>query len=148
MGARIGLNCKMYRNTGSYASPSWQEIKNVRDVSTGATKGEADASTRGTGAFEARVGVLKDLDITFEMIDDTADTGGHIAAFEDSYINGTALDLAIMNGDITTSGSKGWRARFEVFQFDEQQPLKDVAKISVGIKITYDATNPPARLSI
>ena len=32
MAIRLGLNAKLYRNTGSYASPTWNEIGNVKDV--------------------------------------------------------------------------------------------------------------------
>jgi len=40
MGARFGLDAKLYRNDGSYESPTWTEMKNVRDVTLNVEKGE------------------------------------------------------------------------------------------------------------
>ena len=47
MAKKIGLEAKLYRNTGTYESPSWSEMTNVRDLTLNVEKGEADVTTRG-----------------------------------------------------------------------------------------------------
>ncbi|MEZ6097169.1 MAG: hypothetical protein R3C03_23590 [Pirellulaceae bacterium] len=32
MATRLGMDAKFYRNTGTYASPVWTEVSNVKDV--------------------------------------------------------------------------------------------------------------------
>ena len=60
---RLGLKAKLYRNTGSYGSPTWNEVKNVKDVTLTIEKGEADVSTRGNDGWRALIGTLKSASI-------------------------------------------------------------------------------------
>jgi len=51
MALRLGLDARLYRNTGSYASPTWNFVQNVKDLTLNLEVGEADVSTRGTGGL-------------------------------------------------------------------------------------------------
>ena len=35
MAIKMGFACKLFRNTGTYATPVWVEVKIVKDVSRG-----------------------------------------------------------------------------------------------------------------
>ena len=73
MGVKLGMDAKLYRNTGTYASPTWNEVKNVKDVTLNLEAGSADVTTRGNGGWRANIATLKDASLEFEMVWDTAD---------------------------------------------------------------------------
>ena len=74
MGVRLGLDAKLYRNTGTYATPVWAEITNVKDLTLNLEKGEADVTTRANLGWRALVGTLKEASLEFQMVWDTADS--------------------------------------------------------------------------
>ncbi|MHB8973306.1 MAG: hypothetical protein ACYC3X_24050 [Pirellulaceae bacterium] len=71
MSVKLGLDAKMFRNTGTHAAPVWNEIKNVRDVTLSLETGEADATTRGNNGWRATVATLKDGSVEFDMVWDS-----------------------------------------------------------------------------
>ena len=73
MAIRLGLNAKLYRNTGSYASPTWDEIGNVKDVTLNLESAEADVTVRANNGWRATVPTLKEASVEFEMVWDTED---------------------------------------------------------------------------
>ena len=75
MATRLGMDAKLYRNTGTYALPTWVEVSNVKDVTLNLEKGEADVTTRANQGWRATVGTLKDASIEFQMVWDTVDAG-------------------------------------------------------------------------
>ena len=42
MPVKLGLDAKLFQNTGTYATPTWDEITNVRDLTLNLEAGEAD----------------------------------------------------------------------------------------------------------
>ncbi len=145
MSVKLGLDAKMFRNTGTYATPVWDEIKNVRDVTLSLETGEADATTRGNNGWRATVATLKDGSVEFDMVWDAADDD--FTALRDAFLNKTALDMAVMDGDIATSGSQGLRASFMITNFSRNEPLEEAITASVTVKPTYSA-NPPEWMTV
>ena len=145
MSVNLGLDAKMFRNTGTYATPVWDEIKNVRDVTLSLETGEADATTRGNNGWRATVATLKDGSVEFDMVWDAADDD--FTALRDAFLNKTALDMAVMDGDIATSGSQGLRASFMITNFSRNEPLEEAITASVTVKPTYSA-NPPEWMTV
>lgn len=143
MSVKLGLDGKLYRNTGTYAVPVWNEVKNVKDLTLNMEKGEADVSTRGNNGWRALLATLKDGSIEFEMVWDTEDDD--FVAFRDSWFNNTAVELAVMDGDITVAGAQGLRALMMVFNFTRTEALEEAMMAGVTVKPTY-STNPPAWL--
>jgi hypothetical protein len=140
MSVKLGLDAKMFRNTGTYSTPVWNEIKNVRDVTLSLETGEADATTRGNNGWRATVATLKDGSVEFDMVWDSADDD--FTAIRDAFLNKTALELAVMDGDIATTGSQGLRASFMITNFSRNEPLEEAITASVTVKPTYSA-HPP-----
>jgi len=145
MSVKLGLDAKMFRNTGTYATPVWNEIKNVRDVTLSLETGEADATTRGNNGWRATVATLKDGSVEFDMVWDAADDD--FTALRDAFLNKTALDMAVMDGDIITTGSQGLRASFMITNFSRNEPLEEAITASVTVKPTYSA-NPPEWMTV
>lgn len=145
MAVKLGLDAKLYRNTATFAAPTWNEIKNVKDVTLNLEAGEADVTTRGNNGWRATVATLKDGSIEFEMVWDSADDD--FGSIRDAFLNKTALDLAVMDGDIATAGSQGLRASCMITNFSRNEALEEAITVSVTAKPTYSA-NPPIWLSI
>lgn len=135
---RIGLECKLYRNTGTYASPTWVEIVNAKDVTVPLTKGEADTSRRGT-AWKTRKGTMKDASIDFKLVQQDGDAA--FTALLDSFTNGTPIELLALNGPVATAGSQGLRATCEVFNFQDNQALESAVEYDVSCKPTPTVVN-------
>jgi hypothetical protein len=140
MAVKLGLDAKLYRNTGTYSSPTWNDIPNVKDVTLNLEAGEADVTTRGNNGWRATVATLKDGSIEFDMVWDTADTD--FAAIRDAFLNRTAIEFAVMDGNITVAGSQGLRATCMVTKFSRSEPLEQAIMVSVTIKPTYSANAP------
>ncbi|MCZ2341692.1 MAG: phage tail protein [Bacteroidales bacterium] len=140
MSVKLGLDAKLYRNTGSSGTPTWGEVANVKDVTLNLSAGEADVTTRGNAGWKATVATLKDASIEFTMVWDNADT--HFAAIRDTFLNHAAVDFAVMDGDITTAGSQGLRATCMVTNFSRNEALEEAITVSVTVKPTFSATPP------
>ena len=145
MAIKLGLDCRLYRNTGTYAVPAWNEIKNAKDATLNLEAGEADVSTRGTGAWRATVATLKDASIEWEMVWDTGDDD--FAAIRDAFLNRAGIELAVMDGDITAPGSQGLRALCVITNFSRNEPLEEAVTVSVTAKPTF-SVNPPAWMTV
>lgn len=136
----LGKDCKLYRNTGSFGTPAWNEIPNVKDLAKNFETSEADVTTRGNNGWEATVPALNRGSIDFHMVYDTADAG--FVAIRDAYLNKTPVEYAVMDGDITVSGKQGLRATCMVINFSMTQNLEEAVTVDVSIKPTYAANAP------
>jgi hypothetical protein len=74
------------------------------------------------------------------MVWDTEDEG--FTAIQEAYFDGTPVEVAVMDGDITTSGSQGLRATMAVTNFSRNEPLEEAITVSVTLKPTYAANAP------
>lgn len=145
MAVKLGLDAKLFRNTGTFATPTWNEITNVRDVTLNLEAGEADVTTRGNNGWRATVATLKDGSIEFEMVWDSADD--NFTSIRDAFLNKTAIELAVMDGPMASPGSQGLRASFMVTSFSRSEPLEEAISVNVTAKPTYSA-NPPSWLTV
>lgn len=141
----LGLDCKLYRNTADYASPTWVEVSNARDVTLTLEAGEADVTTRANGGWEAIVAALRKGAVEFEMIWNKSDAG--FAAIRTAFLNRTSIDFAVMDGAIATVGSEGLRATMAVIKFTRMEELAEAVKASVTLKPTY-ADHAPEWLTV
>jgi|DewCreStandDraft_4_1066084.scaffolds.fasta_scaffold241227_1 hypothetical protein len=145
MSVRLGLDAKLYRNTGTHPAPAWNEIENVKDVTLNLEAGEADVTTRGNAGWRATVATLKDGSIEFMMVWDTEDDD--FTALRDAFLNHTSIEFAVMDGDIETAGSQGLRAACAVTNFSRNEPLEEAITVSVTVKPTY-SENPPEWMTV
>jgi len=145
MALRLGMDGKLYRNTGTYAVPVWELITNVKDLTLNLEAGEADVTTRGNAGWRATVATLKDGSIEFEMVWDTGDAA--FTAVQQAFFNTGTIEFAVMDGLITATGSQGLRATMSITNFSRSEPLEEAISVSVTAKPTY-TTNPPVWMVI
>ena len=134
---KIGLDGKLYRNTGTYEAPVWVEIKNVKDLTGNYEMGEADVTTRGSGGTKETVPTLLEASFEFAMVWDTSDP--NFEAIRTAFFSRTSIEMAVMDGDITTPGSQGPRAAMAVTKFSRKEPLTEAMEVDVTIKPTRSA---------
>lgn len=139
MGAIRGLDCEVFRNSGSYVSPTWAAVDAVRSASYEITSSEANTNRRGGGGWQTSKQLLKDatLNVTFVKDLDDADFDALLQAFE----AGTPVELVAYDGG-NASGSHGLDAVWEVQSWNETQDIDDIVLVEVTYKPTDDADIP------
>lgn len=139
----LGLEAKFYRNTASYAEPTWNEITHVKDLTLNLEKGETDISVRNT-TWRLRRGTLKDANIEFTLQDNktNSDAQADIDAFRDAFLNNTSIECLVLDGPLTESGAEGLRASMEVFNFTRNENLEEALMYNVTIRPTESSNNP------
>lgn len=152
---KLGLHAKLYYASASRATwgaaaadgvhegvaPTLAEVANVKDLSIGLEKDEADITTRGNGGSEAVTGTLKKAPVEFEMIyNPTGDTAQ--LAMLNSYLASTPIAFAVLDGDAATAGTEGFWADFEVLAFKKGEQLKDAQMVNITMKPTFSAVAP------
>ena len=140
MSVKLGLDARLYRNTGAYSSVTWNEVKNVKDLTLSLEAGEADVTTRGNGGWRATIATLKDGSLEFEMVWDTADDD--FTAIRTAFLANGSVEFAVLDGAYNTTGSQGLRAAMAITNFSRSEPLEEAIKVSVTAKPTY-SDHPP-----
>ena len=140
MTIKLGMEAKLYRNTGTYALPTWVEMINVKDLTLNLEASEADVTTRGNAGWRATIAALKDGSIEFEMVWDTADAD--FTAIQQAFFGNTEIEFAVMDGDVASSGSQGLRATMAITNFSRSEALEEAIGVSVTAKPTYSDNAP------
>lgn len=130
-----GLECKLYYNTGTHASPTWVEITRAINVSFSISKGEADQSSR-TSGWRKTKGTLKDLEITFTYRKKQG-TDTVFDALQAATIAGTVYEYAVLDGANTETGAQGIRAFCELMSLGNTQDLESSEEVEFSMKPTY-----------
>src|SRR5262245_35221690 len=124
MPTKYAYKGKIY-NGGTYGAPTWNEIKNVRDVQVGGDFDKQDASTRAGNGIKQYEPTLLDLMIAGKIKTDEGDTTGFVA-IETAFLTRAALDILVLDGSTSTDGSRGYRVDMKVMKFGEDQTLEKV----------------------
>jgi hypothetical protein len=134
MAFKLGLDCKAYRNTSSWESPTWVEVENIKDLTLPLTKGEWEASLRSGNGVEEFIGTLKSFGVDFNLKWDPQNDPD-CEALLDVYLDvEDYVDVLILDGPITTSGSQGPRYLADVFGFQRNENLTEGVMTDVNLK--------------
>lgn len=144
----IGLDMKLYMNTGSYASPTWTLVKNVIDLKFDpGTAAEVQAKTRGDGTddHDQWEPGLKAASYEWGMRWKKNDT--ELQAFVDAWKNRDMVELAFADGPIATAGTTFWRQECKIFGIPRDEPLGESVVITVTAK-PCASDNPPVLTTV
>lgn len=131
-----GLDCYVYRNTATYASPTWSIVNPVIEVTIDSSIGTIDASNRNSTYRLMLAGLLEwSATIKFNKDKDDAD----FVALETAHNGRTNVDLLILDGVRTSTASTGFRVQGFFSSWNESQPLEGAIEI--------DATIVPAAIA-
>ena len=138
----VGLNGKLYYNSGTFATPVWALISNVGDIKVTDELKESEIGIRGMGGFEVFVGGLRKLGYEWSSVYDPADTVQ--SALKTNYAARTPTEFLILDGLQSVTGSSGIRALFLVTKFSRQEELNNAMMVDMAIKPTYSVNAPLA----
>jgi hypothetical protein len=145
MGRKFGWECKLYRNTGTYGAPTWNEVVNAEDVTPANVYAEEEVSRRaGEGEKEVMPAQMA-REVKFSMLADAADED--YDAFRAAHAGRTSIEVMVLDGSADVVGSYGFRATMVVMGFEEAQPVKNVVRTQITLKPTL-ADNPPEWVEI
>lgn len=136
----LSENAKLYRNTGTNAAPTWNEIPNVKDLTLSMEKDETDVTTRASGGWKEFVDGLIDGSVEFSMLYDPDDQD--FTALEDAFFAKTPIEFAVMDGIITGAGSagnQGLRAFMMIKSFTRNENLGEALMVDVSIRPTKNS---------
>lgn len=132
---QAGFDAKAYLNTGTYASPVWNEMKHIIDASNPDSNEAIDVSARYSARKRFMPGMAEDsIDFGYQWIKGLNDAV--FTALETAKKNRTLIEIRMADGDITVNGTRWWRDTFMVEKFDRKEDLGD--------KVSYDVTVKPA----
>lgn len=142
---KLGLNAKLYRNTGTFAMPTWVEVSNIQDLELSDDMTEFDASVRGGSGFSEAEATLRNLELTFNMKNNDDQ---HMIALRTAYATRATVDLQVLDGPIATVGTHGVRARWKVFEFGKPQNLADGQMLNLRLRPAPNADGAPAEVTV
>lgn len=141
----VGLDCKAYRNTGTYASPTWAEMTSVIDVNQNVEKSSAKLNKRGSVWTKNR-STLRDMSIDVTVLWDGG--AADCTALMTAALGNTFVDCVFLDGSSTTTGASGFRCEFEVFTAKRTEPLEDGVKVTFTLKPSAQSTHDPANFTV
>lgn len=129
-----------YRNTGTYGTPTWTEVTDIRDVTSPQVWDFADASSR---ASRAKLFGKTQIDIsgTMSLRADPADAG--YQAIFDAAVTRTPIDMMILDGDIATEGVKGKRLHAGFSMTGQDQSIGNIIYSEFDYKPMYHSDGVP-----
>lgn len=132
----VGQNCKLYRNTATVASPTWDELTAVGDVAIPDLQvGLAELKRRGNN-FTKNLGTLVQsftLDAKVIALMDTTT----YSALKTNFLAKTVEEYAIMNGTITEATTTGMRVPLLIHQFPINQAQEEVVSHDMKWAVGY-----------
>jgi len=134
MTAQRGYECKLYRNTGTYDTPVWSEIKYVRDNQLNQEAGEVDVTSRASGGHKEVIAGLFEEGLEFDIRWKPDDA--NFAALRTAFHARGTVELAAMDGDVAAAGSQGLRGTFAVLSFSRPEKLEEGTVANVVVKPT------------
>lgn len=142
--AMKGEDFYLYRNTGTWSSPTWNECDFVRDVDHKRDGDKQESHYRGSEFKRYRKGKKSvELSVQSEIRIGDAD----YAAFEASYDDNSAICLASANGPIATSGTKYWKYDCECMSIGEPQNDGTIVVATLEFSLA-DTSNEPTLITV
>lgn len=142
------IKAVIYRNTAvstPYATPTWTAMTLVRDVSISRPWDFGDASVRAT-RVKLYAPTQMDFAVTMTMRCDDLDAA--YLAVDAAAVSGTALDLLILDGPITTEGTRGVRAHFHISDTGQDQAIGNVLYKNYELKAGFSSDGNPKTISV
>lgn len=133
-----GYEGRLYYNTGTPESPTWEPVNTVKDVTLNQEANDIDDTSRTTNGWRSRIQGLKQWGTEFDMIYTPSDSAWQ--AIRVHFEEGTPAEILVLDQDIAIDGAEGLRGFAEITGFDKEEPLEDVQMNSV----TFVGSSEPA----
>ncbi len=138
MSCNLGLDAKLYYDVdGTLAAATWIEVDVARDVTTSASANESETSDRRSN-FVTTCPALLTLETSVTCTYENGNT--QLEDLRNAFLNRTSVLVAVMDGDISVTGSQGFVYYAHVYSNDLSQPLTEGATV----EMTFKPATPPA----
>jgi hypothetical protein len=132
---KTGARMNLYYSA-TFATPSWQLISEVEDVSIpDFTMGMAELKRRSSAYTKNLPTLIQTVSVEFKLWHGLGATA--FGALRGYFLAGTAIAIAIMDGPVATPGSEGWKVPMLVEQFPWDQALEDVSSHDIRLVLAY-----------
>lgn len=136
----LGLNAKLYRASNAFTgsedtdvdNASLTEMTNVMDVSFSGSTGTAGVTTRGSGGWRQEAATLREAEITFSMLQDSADDD--YLAIVNAWLGNAEVGLAMLNGNISGGTVDGVASNFMVTSLSRDESLEEAIKVDITLR--------------
>lgn len=145
-GTKAGIAARVYRNTGTYGSPTWTATNCVRDAQPAFPWDLVDASKRAT---RAKLYGKTQIDLSVQLVckADDADTG--YGALVDLAVSPTAvLDMLVLDGPLTAEGARGVRAHWLGSLSSQPQGAGDNVYTTIDLKPADSSEGVPSAITV
>lgn len=136
----LGANGKLYRNTGSNDSPTWDLIPNVRDIEAPLEFSDIDVSSRLGGGFKQHEPGLGDIMLNLIMLYNPADLD--MVALITAAWTRAETQLLILDAAYDNAGSQGIKAFFKIFKSGRKEGVDGIMEQAFDLKLCYSAYPP------
>ena len=145
----LSEDAKLYYNftathggAGTYTTPDWDEISNVKDLTLTLDKGEIDVSVRSGNGFAEFVDGLIDATVDFQMLWDTADVP--FSDIQAAFFAKNEVEILVLDGASTSSGAQGLRVTCMVKSFSRSETLGEALMVDVSLRPVKNSNAAPA----
>ena len=130
-----GIGGRLYRNSGTYGSPTWAQIDRVKDVTPSMPWDMVEAGSRAT---RAKLYMKARTDLSIQVVCKADDADAGYGALRDAAVSPTTVvDCLILDGAITIEGARGWRGEFLVNLTGQPQEIDGSIYDTFELKPTF-----------
>jgi len=144
MTERVGIDCRMFRNTGAWDTPTLVDVDNIRDVTKSQEWATAEFKTRAKKHVRKKRTLLtRALEFQLEHNPDEATNNANFEAVRDAFEDREAIfELYVLDGDVAVTGNQGLHAEFIVTKFERAEPLEDAVIYDVSLDLAVSEHDP------
>lgn len=115
----LGSAAKMYRNTGSYGVPTWNECDQVRGLAVSMSGDKFDARRRVSALYHQYAITGLDISVSWQQLWDLSDAD--MMVFHAAFLAGTEVDTIFLDGSVSSGTHQGLRIHSVFSKFDQGQ---------------------------
>lgn len=105
---------EIYRNSGTYGSPTLVRMRNVRGVDSPDKKDEDEITVRKSNGNKWTAGANRAIELNWQMMNVKGDAD--ITAIRTAYAAGTGIEFFVMDYALEDSSAVGSRALYEIVE--------------------------------
>jgi hypothetical protein len=143
-----GFDATLCYNSGSYSTPTWVVLDNIRNVKMPLAKVSFDSTTRRSKNWKTKNGRTKDVSISFEMLNAKVINGttvtyeANVAALWTAWKSNSPIEVMSVDGPLNESGHEGVRFMAMVEKMDRDEKNEGEIFFSVVLVPTFSANAP------
>ncbi|MGL5097508.1 MAG: hypothetical protein ACRDD1_18115 [Planctomycetia bacterium] len=115
----LGIDAKLYRNTGTYGTPTWTSVDCISDCAVSPVWDKNEVMIRASRT-KMQVKTMLGIEVAAKLLA-TLSGDTQLIAIQDAMNSDAQHDFLVLNAATTAIGARGWRFWGQVFQASESQ---------------------------